>query len=127
MKFHNLGTVLAFEVRRTLTKPAFWLTSLSIPLLMVAIFGIMWWSNTSAIASVEAERGAVTSFTYTDASGVVAPEVAAAMGGTPAPDAAAAAQAVRDGRAQLHLDIPADPTVDPVHIVGADIGLMRSG
>lgn len=127
MKFHNLGTVLAFEVRRTLTKPAFWLTSLSIPLLMVAIFGLMWWSNTSAIASVEAERGAVTSFTYTDASGVVAPEVAAAMGGTPAPDAAAAAQAVRDGSAQLHLNIPADPTVDPVHIVGADIGLMRSG
>ncbi len=127
MRFHNLGTVLAFEVRRTLTKPAFWLTSLSIPLLMVVIFAIMWWSNTSAIASVEAERGAVTSFTYTDASGVVAPEVAAAMGGTPAPDAAAAAQAVRDGRAQLHLDIPADPTVYPVHIVGADIGLMRSG
>ena len=59
MKLHNLGTVLGFEVRRTLTKPSFWLTSLSIPLLMVVIFALMFWSNASALSSVDTQRGEI--------------------------------------------------------------------
>ena len=127
MNFHNFGTVLGFEVRRTLTKPSFWLTSLSVPALMVVIFAVMWFSNSSAAASVDAQYGERVPFTYTDASGIVAPEVAQQMGGTVAPDAAAAANAVREGRAPLHLDIPADPTTQPVRIVGQDLGLVQSG
>lgn len=127
MKLHNLGTVLGFEVRRTLTKPSFWLTSLSIPLLMVVIFALMFWSNSSALSSVDTQRGEKQAFTYADSSGLVSPTVAAEMGGTRAPDATAAAQAVREGRAEVHLDIPADPTREAVHIVAEDVGLIQSG
>ncbi len=127
MRLHNLGTVIGFEMRRTLTKPTFWLTSLSVPLLMVVIFALMWFSNTSAAASFDAQRDEKVAFTYTDASGVVSPAIAEQMGGSPTSDAAAAAQAVHEGRAQLHLDIPADPSTQPVRIVGADLGLIASG
>ena len=127
MRLHNLGTVIGFEMRRTLTKPTFWLTSLSVPLLMVVIFALMWFSNTSAAASFDAQRDEKVAFTYTDASGVVSPAIAEQMGGSPTSDAAGAAQAVHEGRAQLHLDIPADPSTQPVRIVGADLGLIASG
>lgn len=127
MRLHNIGPVIGFEVRRTLTKPTFWLTSLSVPLLMLVIFALMWFSNASAAASLDAQRDAPIAFTYSDASGLVSPAVATAMGGTPAPDAAAAAQAVREGRAQLHLDIPGDPAHEMVRIVGTDEGLIGSG
>ena len=126
MRLHNLGTVIGFEMRRTLTKPTFWLTSLSVPLLMVVIFALMWFSNTSAAASFDAQRDEKVAFTYTDASGVVSPAIAEQMGGSPTSDAAGAAQAVHEGRAQLHLDIPADPSTQPVRIVGADLGLIAS-
>ena len=127
MKLHNIGTVIAFEVRRTLTKPSFWLTSLSIPLLMAVVFALMWFSNASTIASVDAQREQVVSFTYTDASGIVDPAVAADLGGTLTTDAEGAARAVREGNAELHLDVPADPSTEPVRIVGADLGPIASG
>lgn len=127
MRTHNLATVVAFEVRRTLAKPTFWIASLSVPLLMAFIFGLSFFSGmTAAQTSLESEAKPVT-FTYTDASGLVVPEVAATLGGTLAPDAAAAAQAVRDGKADLFLEIPADPVTDGVHIVGRDLGLTDSG
>ncbi len=127
MKVHNIGTVIGFEVRRTLTKPTFWLTSLSVPLLMVVIFGLMWFSNASTAATVEAQREQGVAFTWTDASGIVEPDVATRLGGTPTTDAAGAAQAVRDGRSQLHIDVPADPSTQPVSVVGADLGPFASG
>ncbi len=127
MKMHNLGTVIGFEVRRTLTKPTFWLTSLSVPLLMAVVLALMWFSNASTAATVEAQRERGVSFTYTDASGIVSPAVAASLGGSPTPDAAGAARAVHEGRSQLHIDVPPDPTREPVHIVGADLGIIGSG
>ncbi|MDO5535346.1 MAG: ABC transporter permease [Propionibacteriaceae bacterium] len=127
MRLHNLGTVIGFELRRTLAKPMFWLTSLSVPALMLVIFGLMWFSNTSAAASVDAQRDEAVTFTYTDASGIVSPDIAQQMGGTPTSDAEGAARAVQEGRAVLHLDVPADPSVDPVKVVGADRGLIGSG
>ena len=127
MRLHNIGTVIAFEVRRTLTKPSFWLTSLSVPLLMAVIFGLMWFSNASTAATLDAQREKLVAFTYTDASGIIDPKVAAELGGTPTSDAEGAARAVREGASQLHLDIPADPSKEPVRIVGADLGPLASG
>lgn len=125
---NNLGTVIAFEVRRTLLKPSFWLTSLSIPLLMTLIFALTWFSQSRAASDADAARNEPIAFTYTDASGLVSPAVAERLGGTSTPDAAGAAQAVREGRATLHIDVPATPATEPVRIVGAEgEGLLTSG
>lgn len=124
---HNLGTVIAFEIRRTLTKPTFWLTSLAVPVLMLFIGGLMWFSQASADARAESARSEKVAFTYADASGVVSEAVAARLGGSRAPDAAQAAQAVREGRADLFVQVPADPTAQPVEVIGRDVGLFESG
>lgn len=124
---HNLDTVIAFEIRRTLSKPTFWLTSLAVPVLMIFIGALMWFSQASADARIESARNQSVAFSYADASGVVSPSVAARLGGTPAPDPAAAAQAVREGRADLFIQVPADPTSQPVEVVGRDMGLFESG
>lgn len=127
MHTHNLATVIAFEIRRTLLKPTFWLTSLSIPLLMVALFGLTWLSQAQAESTYEAQRAEKVAFTWTDESGLVSPAVAERLGGTRAPDAAAAIRDVQEGRSQLHVSVPADPTAEPVRVVGEDLGVIESG
>ncbi|MDN5570046.1 MAG: ABC transporter permease [Propionibacteriaceae bacterium] len=127
MKLHNLGTVIAFEVRRTLAKPTFWIASLSVPILMGLLFALSFFSGITAAQSSNASDAEATTFTYTDASGIVSAGVAERLGGSPTQDAVGAAQAVRDGRADLHIDIPADPAAEGVHVIGRDLGLMDSG
>lgn len=127
MKLHNLGAVIGFELRRTLTKPTYWAATLGVPLLMVFVFWLMFFSQTAAFEDARAAVSAEVTFTYSDASGVVEPSVAQKLGGTLASDADAARQAVRDGRADLHIDVPADPARQPTLATGRDVGLVESG
>ena len=116
MRLHNLGTVIGFEMRRTLTKPTFWLTSLSVPLLMVVIFALMWFSNTSAAASFDAQRDEKVAFTYTDASGVVSPAIAEQMGGSPTSDAAHGIRPSTRARGEAS---PGTSSTAPLHVAPA--------
>ncbi|WP_040159230.1 ABC transporter permease [Nigerium massiliense] len=125
MSAHNLGTVIGFETRRTLQRPSFWIATLSVPLLMIALFALSFFSSAGA-ANASKGDGPIP-FTYTDASGLISPQVAQKAGGSPTQDAAAARQAVSDGRAQLHIDYPKDATTEPIVLTGADRGLGNSG
>lgn len=126
MRSHNLATVLAFEVRRTLVKPQFWLASLAVPVLFAAFFALIWVSNTAAVATEISNRARPVTFTYADASGVVRPEVAERLGGRPSTDPAGDADAVRQGRSDLFISYPAEPTTHPVAVVGRDLGLLEN-
>lgn len=126
MKLHNLGTVIAFEVRRTLLKPSFWGATLAVPLLFIALFTVSWLSTSSAEATVAAQSTESVAFTYSDASGIIVPEVAATMGGTPTDDPTAATAAVQNGQADLFISIPEDPATQGVEVIGRDIGLVES-
>ena len=127
MSLHNLGTVIAFEVRRTLTKPTFWLATLSVPLLMGVIFGLSIYSNLVTADNQNTLASEPVTFTWSDASGIVDAEVATRLGGTEASDPVAAADAVREGRSDLHIDVPVDPSTEQVEVIGRDLGLIDSG
>ncbi len=71
--------------------------------------------STSQVASGSG-GGTATRFTYTDASGLVSPSIAAELGGSPTSDAAAARADVVAGRADLHIDYPRDPASEPVRL-----------
>ena len=118
---HNFTKVIAFEVRRTLTRPAFWVATLAVPLFIGVLSGLMTLS-TSQVASGSG-GGTATRFTYTDASGLVSPSIAAELGGSPTSDAAAARADVVAGRADLHIDYPRDPASEPVALTARDRGL----
>lgn len=121
---HNLRNVVSFEFFRQITKPRFWILSLSIPVLLGLVFGLSYASNTTKSSDTAART---TQFAYLDASGLVVPQVAEAMGGHPTSDAQAAIQEVRDGKSQAFIDIPADPTAAKVQVYGQDRGLMNNG
>ena len=127
MHAHNLGTVIAFEVRRTLAKPQFWLATFAVPALLVFMFSLMLVTSTAAADAGEAQLAKPVTFTYTDASGVVRPEVAARFGGRPSTDPDADRAAVRAGSADAFVAFPADPRSQSIMIDGRDLGLTESG
>lgn len=80
MKRHNLGTVIRFEFTRTVLKPKFWLISLSVPLLIAVVVGLVTISSQATANRADSQDKQTVSFTYTDASGLVDAAVAAAAG-----------------------------------------------
>lgn len=125
MRRHNLGTVVGFEVLRVLRRRWFWLASLGVPVLVVAVLALVVASNERLEEDVAGQPEAFA-FTFTDASGLVDDELAAAFGGTRVTDDDDAVRAVREGRSEAHLTVPADPTATAVQVHGADVGLLAN-
>lgn len=125
MRRHNLGTVVGFEVLRVLRRRWFWLASLGVPLLIAAVLTLSVTSNERLEEDVTGQPETFA-FTFTDASGLVDDDVAAAFGGTRVADDDAAVRDVREGRAEAHVVIPADPTTTAVQVHGTDVGLLTN-
>ncbi|MDN4642773.1 ABC transporter permease [Arthrobacter sp. PsM3] len=124
---HNLRTVVDFEFTRTMKKRGFWIATLSIPVVMAIVFALIYMSNSSTAASEDAQKTAAVSFTYTDASGLVTPGIATAMGGTKATDPGQALQDVKRGLTEAYFAYPAEPATQPVKVYGTDKGIFENG
>lgn len=125
MRRHNLGTVVGFELRRVLRRRWFWLASLGVPLLIAAILALSVTSNQRLEEDVTGPPETFA-FTFTDASGLIDDDVAAAFGGTRVTDDDAAVAAVRAGQVEAHVAIPADPTAAAVQVDAVDVGLLTN-
>src|ERR1051325_10205679 len=97
MAQHNLGTVVSFEFVRTVTKPRFWIGTLSVPVIMAIVFGMIFLSNTSTSTAAEAQKNAQFSISYVDDSGLIPPADAAAFGATAAASSDAGIRNVQSG------------------------------
>ncbi|MFB9651928.1 ABC transporter permease [Pseudarthrobacter oxydans] len=124
---HNLGTVVGFEFTRTIKKKGFAIATLSIPILLVLLFVLIYASNSSTEATADAQKNSQLSFTYTDASGIIPPQMAQAAGGKTASDPDTALAAVKDGSSEAYFAYPADPSTEPVKVYGADKGMFENG
>jgi ABC-2 type transport system permease protein len=124
MAQHNLRTVIGFEVGRTLGKKKFWFITLLVPIAVGIVIALVTLGNISASSSIDSQSEAEFTFTYSDASGYVAPAVATALGGTAATDDDAAIAAVKAGEQDAFFAYPADPTTNPVQVYGTDKGLF---
>src|SRR6478609_8625817 len=124
---HNLGTVVGFEFFRTTKKPRFWIATLAIPVVMAIIFGLIFISNSSTSASANAQKNAALEFSYTDRSGIIPDQVAAAMGGTKAVSSTDGAREVKEGRLDAFFAFPANPATEAVQVYGADRGVFENG
>lgn len=124
---HNLRTVVDFEVTRTMKKRGFWIATLSIPVIMAIVFALIYMSNSSTAASEDAQKTAAMTFTYTDDSGLITPDIATAMGGTKTTDPDTALQDVKKGLTEAHFAYPADPATQPVKVYGTDKGIFENG
>lgn len=123
----NVGTVIRFEVVRTLTKRRFWVATLFVPVILGIVFALVAASNSSTSNAADAQKNAHFSFEYSDASGLVDPAVAQAAGGTRLADPAEGMAAVKAGTTDAFFRYPADPTRMPIRIAGKDVGVFANG
>ncbi len=72
---HNLGTVFAFEVTRTLKKKSFWITAFGFPLVIAAIGAIIYFSNKTTDQATEDTKNQRFSVVITDESSIIQPGI----------------------------------------------------
>jgi ABC-2 type transport system permease protein len=126
MARHNMGTIVSFEVKRTLSKTGFWIATLVVPVIMGAVIALIVVSNASAADDVDPQASAQFTFTYSDASGYVIPAVAEALGGRPATDDAQAIADVKAGSLDAHFAYPANPAEEPTEVYAVDEGIFAN-
>lgn len=127
MARHNLRTVVSFEVTRTLKKKTFWISTLSVPVVLGIIIALVTLSNVSTSNSVDSQKDARLTFSYSDASGYVDPDVATVIGGTETNNRDQAIADVKAGTLDAYFDYPADPVADATRVYGADAGIFENG
>lgn len=127
MKQHNLGTVVGFEFFRVVTKRRFWVAALAIPVVLAAVFSLVFISSSSTDNASQAQKRAQFTFTYTDGSGLVTAAVAAQFGGMKATDGDKAVADVKSGTVDAYFAYPADPATQPVQVYGVDRGIFENG
>lgn len=127
MKQHNLGTVVGFEFLRVVTKRRFWVAALAIPVVLAAVFSLVFISSSSTDNASQAQKRAQFTFAYTDGSGLVTAAVAAQFGGMKATDGDKAVADVKSGTVDAYFAYPADPATQPVQVYGVDRGIFENG
>ncbi|MDQ0822517.1 ABC-2 type transport system permease protein [Arthrobacter sp. V4I6] len=110
-----------------MTKRRFWIGTLSVPVIMAVVFGLIFLSNTTTDTASQAQSSAEFTLAYTDASGLITPEDAALFGARPAESAGADIQAVQAGTLEAYFDFPARPGTEVVRVYGADKGIFENG
>ncbi len=126
---HNLGTVMRFEITRTLKKKTFWIMALGFPLLFAAIAGIVFFSNKATDdASKDIEKQKF-SFVVSDASGVINPVIVTAMTGRMVPntDKQANIAAVKNGSLDGYIAYPADLVSGKIEVYGKNVDIFTDG
>jgi ABC-2 type transport system permease protein len=127
MARHNLSTVVSFEFFRTITKSRFWIGTLSVPVVLGIVIALIYLSNSSTSAATDAQGDAQFSISYTDASGLITPEQAAAFGAEPAPAQEQAITAVRNESLDAYFAFPVNPVTQPIRVYGVDEGVFENG
>ncbi len=124
----RLGTVVRFEFVRAVKKPAFWIGTLALPVVIVVVSLLVGIGQAAGTSSVVSGTSATkTPFHYVDHSGLVSERIAARWGGSPSDHVGADRDRVRDGTLDLLIEYPASPSSQPVRIDGADRGLFVNG
>jgi ABC-2 type transport system permease protein len=127
MRRHNLRTVVTFEVRRTLNKRRFWIATLIVPVVMIAVFGLIQASSQSTQNSIAAQKDVTFSFAYSDASGYVDASLMTKLGGVKAPTVAQGIESVRNGVRDAYFEFPKNPLTQTVRVFGKDVGVFNNG
>ena len=124
---HNLGTVISFELIRTLKKPTFWISVLAIPVLIGVVVSIIFFSNQASQDSQAALEQEPFSFLIQDDSKLIPDQALQGLDATRTDDKTAAITAVREGEIDAFFYYPADVTDQPIEIYNRNEGLMGNG
>lgn len=123
---HNLSTVWKFEVIRTLKKKSFWITALSFPLLIAAIFAIVYFSNKTTDDIASDLKNQNFTVAITDNTSLIKPEYLSTLKATVVSDSdkQQAIDQVKSGKIDAYFYYPADINSKSVEIYARDVGLF---
>ena len=126
---HNLGTVLRFEIMRTLKKKSFWVMALGFPVIVAIVIAIVYFSNKATDdASKDIEKQKF-SFVVSDESGVIKPAIVTAMTGkmVPVEEKQQKIDAVRSGSLDGYIVYPANLTSGTIEVYGKNVDIFTDG
>ena len=124
---HNLSTVVRFEIVRMLKKKSFWIMAFGFPIMMAAIFGIIFFSNSvtdDAAKKLESEK---YSLAVTDESKLVNPAMLSALEAKTFENKQQGIDAVTSGELDGYIYYPANLAEQPVEVYGKDVGVFNNG
>lgn len=124
---HNLGTVIRFEVTRTLKKKSFWFMALGFPLMMAVIFGIIFMSNKTTGEAVKDLEKQKFSIQVTDESKLVSPALLDAVKATTVTNKQQGIDNVKSGKVDGYIFYPADLAKQSIEVYGKDVGMFDNG
>ncbi|MFZ1361243.1 MAG: ABC transporter permease [Candidatus Saccharimonadales bacterium] len=121
---HNLGTVFQFEVTRTLKKRSFWIGALSFPVIIAAVFAIIFFSNKTTDEAAKDIQKQQFSIAITDEARHIDPALIASMSAQIITDKQHAIEQVRLGKLDAYYYYPLDLNKDTVEVYARDVGLF---
>lgn len=124
---HNLGTVFRFEVARTLKKKSFWIMALSFPIIIGAVFAIVFFSNKATDEAASDTKNQKFSFEVTDESGLINKTMLQQLKAPEAADKQAAIDKVMDGKLDAYFYYPKNLDKSKVEVYAKDVGLFNNG
>lgn len=124
---HNLGTVFRFEVARTLKKKTFWIMALSFPIIIAAVFAIIFFSNKTTSDAANDMKNQKFSLKITDESGMINKAILPHLKAEEATDKQAAINEVTAGKLDAYFYYPKDLDKNKVEVYAKDVGLFNNG
>lgn len=124
---YNLGTVMRFEIVRTLKKKSFWIMAIGFPIMFAAIFGIIFLSNQATSDAAKDLEKQKFSIAVTDDSGLIKPEYLVAVNATTVANKQVGIEAVKTGKYDAYFYYPTDLTTHAVEVFGKEAGLFDNG
>lgn len=122
----NLSTVVRFEIVRALKKKSFWVMAISFPLLMGAIFGIVFLSNMSTEAASKDLEKQKFSLEVTDNSGLVSPALLDTIGATVVSDKQQGIANVQQGTVDAYIYYPKDIATQKIEVYGKNVDIFQN-
>lgn len=124
---HNLGTVLRFELTRTLKKPTFWISILAFPLLIGLIMGLAYFSGKSSDDAEKAQASAKFSFIVMDETKIIPDEVITSLGASRIDNIQQGIDKVVSGSVDAFIFYPSDLSNQKIQIYNKNSGLVENG
>lgn len=123
---HNLGTVIKFELTRTIKKPSFWIAALAIPTLIAIIGGIVAFTDQSTTKSLVIESQKSFSLLVQDETGYISDQALSQVKATRTSDKTQAIKNVSLGKIDAYIYYPKDISNQPVEVYNKNDGLITN-
>ena len=123
---HNLSTVITFEVIRVLKKKSFWAMVFGFPIMIGAVFGIVFLSNKATQDAADKLKEQPFSIAITDDSRLLNSQITNTFHVKMVTKEAGIA-AVKNGTVDAYFYYPADVSAHHIEVYGKNVGLFENG